>query len=163
MARFFYRLEDNLAGPHKKFGKELLASVTAPALGHPGCRRGTVGEIWFKGGWRPAGTTGTSGAVSHQAALLRHKKSGTKVAIAVLTNETPGESGRLRDDRGDRPQAAQPAAALAPGLCAQPRDLVAELLELLLQLEHDLDPGEVEAHLLVICWIRRSRSTSSCE
>jgi beta-lactamase class A len=90
MARFFFRLDDNLAGPHLAFGKHLLASIIGPQRW--GIPKGAGGgwQIWFKGGWRPGGTEGTSGAVSHQAALLRYRN-GAHVALAVLTNETPGE------------------------------------------------------------------------
>lgn len=47
--------------------------------------------MWFKGGWRPAGQEGTSGAVTHQAALLVHR-GGERLALAVLTGETPGDA-----------------------------------------------------------------------
>jgi beta-lactamase class A len=89
MARFFYRLPRNLAGRYRGYGLRLLASVTPtqrwgiPTAAGPGWR------IWFKGGWRPPGQEGTTGAVTHQAALLVHR-SGHRLALAVLTNEAPG-------------------------------------------------------------------------
>jgi hypothetical protein len=49
-------------------------------------------RIWFKGGWRPGGQEGTTGPVTHQAALLEHRH-GERIAIAVLSNEIPGEGG----------------------------------------------------------------------
>ena len=90
MARFFFRLEANLPGPHRAYAKGLLASI-APierwgipqAIGHGW-------SIWFKGGWRPADQEGTSGAVTHQAALLVHR-GGERLALAILTDETPGD------------------------------------------------------------------------
>lgn len=90
MARFFYRLEENLGRRHRRFGLKLLASVVSyERWGIPaGAGRGW--SVWFKGGWRPGGSENSSGAVSHQAALLRYRD-GTRVAIAVLTNQTPGE------------------------------------------------------------------------
>ncbi len=89
MARFFYRLDHNLAGPHRGFGRKLLASVIGPQRWGIPAAAGKDWSLWFKGGWRPGGT-GTSGAVSHQAAQLRYRD-GTRVAIAVLTDQTPGE------------------------------------------------------------------------
>jgi hypothetical protein len=91
LARFFFRLEANLPGPHRAYAKSLLARITPverwgipQAIGHGW-------SVWFKGGWRPAGQEDTSGAVTHQAALLVHR-GGERVALAVLTDETPGDS-----------------------------------------------------------------------
>jgi beta-lactamase class A len=91
LARFFFRLEANLPGPHRAYAKALLARITPverwgipQAIGHGW-------SVWFKGGWRPAGEEDTSGAVTHQAALLVHR-GGERVALAVLTDETPGDA-----------------------------------------------------------------------
>ena len=91
LARFFFRLEANLPGPHRAYAKGLLARITPverwgipQAIGHGW-------SVWFKGGWRPADEEGTSGAVTHQAALLVHR-GGERVALAILTDETPGDS-----------------------------------------------------------------------
>jgi Beta-lactamase enzyme family len=91
LARFFFRLEANLPGPHRAYAKGLLARITPverwgipEAIGHGW-------SVWFKGGWRPAGQEDTSGAVTHQAALLVHR-GGERVALAVLTDETPGDA-----------------------------------------------------------------------
>jgi Beta-lactamase enzyme family len=91
MARFFFRLEANLHGPHRAYAKGLLADITPverwgipEAIGHGW-------SVWFKGGWRPGGEEGTSGAVTHQAALLVHR-GGERVALAVLSDETPGDA-----------------------------------------------------------------------
>jgi hypothetical protein len=91
LARFFFRLEANLPGPHRAYAKGLLARITPverwgipQAIGHGW-------SVWFKGGWRPAGEEDTSGAVTHQAALLVHR-GGERVALAILTDETPGDS-----------------------------------------------------------------------
>jgi beta-lactamase class A len=92
MARFFYRLEANLPGPHRAYAKGLLARISPlerwgipQAVGHGW-------SIWLKGGWRPAGQKETSGAVTHQAALLVHG-GGERVALAVLSDEPPGDEG----------------------------------------------------------------------
>jgi hypothetical protein len=90
MARFFYRLERNLPGPHRAYAKSLLARI-APverwgipqAVAHGW-------SVWFKGGWRPAGQKDTSGAVTHQAALLVHR-GGERIGLAVLSDEPPGD------------------------------------------------------------------------
>ena len=90
MARFYYRLERNLVGRHRDYGMALLASIAGtqrwgiPAAADGGWR------VWFKGGWRPSGQEGTTGAVTHQAALLVHS-SGQRLGLAVLSNEAPGE------------------------------------------------------------------------
>jgi len=91
MARFFFRLEANLPGPHGAYAKGLLARITPierwgipQAIGHGW-------SVWFKGGWRPAGEEDTSGAVTHQAALLVHR-GGERLGLTVLTDETPGDS-----------------------------------------------------------------------
>jgi hypothetical protein len=91
IARFFYRLEANLRGPHRRYAMRLLSRITPverwgipQAIGHGW-------SIWFKGGWRPPGQEQTSGTVTHQAALLEHRR-GERVALAVLTEEAPGSS-----------------------------------------------------------------------
>jgi hypothetical protein len=92
MARFYYRLERNLAGRHRDYGMALLANVDStqrwgiPAAADGGWR------VWFKGGWRPSGQEGTTGSVTHQAALLVHPR-GQRLGLAVLSNEAPGEGG----------------------------------------------------------------------
>jgi Beta-lactamase enzyme family len=91
LARFFFRLEANLPGPHRAYAKGLLARITS--VERWGIPRGIghAWSVWFKGGWRPAGEEDTSGAVTHQAALLVHR-GGERVALAVLTDETPGDA-----------------------------------------------------------------------
>lgn len=91
LAQFFFRLDANLPGPHRAYAKGLLARITPverwgipEAIGHGW-------SAWFKGGWRPAGEEDTSGAVTHQAALLVHR-GGERLALAVLTHEAPGEA-----------------------------------------------------------------------
>jgi beta-lactamase class A len=99
MARFFYRLDANLPGPHRAYAKRLLARI-APverwgipqAIGHGW-------SVWFKGGWRPSGGEHNSGPVSHQAALLEHRH-GERVALAVLTDEVPWGGGGFETIEG---------------------------------------------------------------
>lgn len=92
MARFFYRLDANLAGPHRAYARRLLARITpVERWGIPQAIGGGW-SIWFKGGWRPPGGEQNSGTVSHQAALLEHRR-GERVALAVLTEEAPWGGG----------------------------------------------------------------------
>ena len=92
MARFYLGLRGNLVRTYRRFGLRLLAHVTElQRWGIPqGAGRGW--RIWFKGGWRPAQEEETSGPVTHQAALLRHR-TGARLALAILTEESPGTGG----------------------------------------------------------------------
>lgn len=92
MARFYSRLERNLVGRYRDYGMTLLANVTASQRWGIPAAAGRGWRVWFKGGWRPSGEEGTTGAVTHQAALLVHRN-GQRLALAVLTNEAPGEGG----------------------------------------------------------------------
>jgi hypothetical protein len=92
MARFFYRLDANLPRRHRAYAKRLLARITpVERWGIPEAIGGGW-SIWFKGGWRPAGGRNNSGPVTHQAALLEHRR-GERVALAVLTDEAPWGGG----------------------------------------------------------------------
>jgi Beta-lactamase enzyme family len=92
LARFYWRLERNLVGRHRDYGMSLLANITgAQRWGIPAAAGGGW-RVWFKGGWRPSGQEGTTGPVTHQGALLAHR-SGQRLALAVLSNEPPGEGG----------------------------------------------------------------------
>ena len=91
LARFFFRLDQNLVGPHQRYGKELFATITESQRWGIPAAAGPAWQVYFKGGWRPAATEETSGPVTHQAGLLRHR-SGRTVAIAVLTDQSPGSS-----------------------------------------------------------------------
>jgi beta-lactamase class A len=92
MARFYYRLERNLGGRYRDYGLRLLAGISAGQDWGIPAAAGAGWRIWFKGGWRPSGHEGTTGPVTHQAALLVHR-SGQRLALAVLSNEAPGEGG----------------------------------------------------------------------
>jgi Beta-lactamase enzyme family len=89
MARFFYRLDANLPGAHRAYAKRLLAHVIPSERWGIPRAIGPGWSVWFKGGWRPPGETDNSGPVTHQAALLQHRR-GERVALAVLMNEAPG-------------------------------------------------------------------------
>ena len=92
MARFFYGLEANLPEPHRRYAMGLLSRITPverwgipQAVGHGW-------SVWFKGGWRPPEGEHNSGPVTHQAALLEHRR-GEHLALAVLTDEAPWGGG----------------------------------------------------------------------
>ena len=110
MARFYLRLNRNLVGPHRRFARGLLASITpAQRWGIPAAAGGGW-RLWFKGGWRPAGEEGTSGAVTHQAALLRHR-GGVRLSLAVLTASEPTELGGIGAIEGVTSALLSPAPA----------------------------------------------------
>jgi len=92
LAHFYWRLERNLAGRYRGYGMNLLSHVTESQRWGIPAAAGGGWRIWFKGGWRPAGQEGTTGAVTHQGALLVHRD-GERLALAVLTNEAPGTGG----------------------------------------------------------------------
>ena len=91
LAGFFYELDRNLPARFRAYGKRLLASVTSSQRWGIPAGAGGDWRVYFKGGWRPPATTETSGPVTHQAALLVHR-SGQRVAIAVLSDQSPGTS-----------------------------------------------------------------------
>jgi len=91
LARFYLRLERVLPRRDRDYAKGLLANVTgSQRWGIPEAAPGAW-RVYFKGGWRPAGVTENSGAVTHQAGLLVHS-SGRRVAIAILSDQPPGAS-----------------------------------------------------------------------
>lgn len=92
MARFYFRLERNLGRRGREYGLRLLSSIVPSQRWGIPAAAGRSWRIWFKGGWRPSGQEGTSGPVTHQAALLEHRE-GERLAIAVLSEEAPGEGG----------------------------------------------------------------------
>lgn len=91
LARFFGGLDRNLAGPHRDFGRGLLADITSTQRWGIPEAAGPSWRLFFKGGWRPPETEETSGPVTHQAALLEHRD-GQRIAIAVLTDQAPGST-----------------------------------------------------------------------
>jgi hypothetical protein len=91
-ALFYGRLERNLGDRYRDYGLRLLGGIIAsPRWGIPAAA-GPAWKVWFKGGWRPSGQEGTTGPVTHQAALLVHR-GGERIAIAVLSNEAPAAGG----------------------------------------------------------------------
>ena len=92
MARFYLGLNRNLVRPYRAFGLRTLAGITESQRWGIPQGAGPGWTIFFKGGWRPYEVEETSGPVTHQAALLRYRN-GERVALAVLTEEVPGDPG----------------------------------------------------------------------
>jgi Beta-lactamase enzyme family len=92
LARFFYRLDAALPRRYRAYAKRLLARIAPVERWGIPAAIGRSWSIWFKGGWRPPGQKNNSGPVTHQAALLVHR-SGERLALAVLTDESPGAGG----------------------------------------------------------------------
>ena len=88
----YYRLERNRVGRYRDYGMALLANITATQRWGIPAAAGSGWRVWFKGGWRPSGQEDTTGAVTHQAALLVHRR-GQRLGLAVLSTEAPGEGG----------------------------------------------------------------------
>lgn len=93
MARFMWRLERVLAGPHREFGLGLLGSIVSSQrwgipLGAPGW------AVRFKGGWRATDL----GQQVHQAAELR--RDGRRISLAVLTDAQPSQPYAIETLRG---------------------------------------------------------------
>lgn len=92
LARFYSRLERNLAGPESRTAMEMLNSVIdEQRWGIPA----VAGDRWrplFKGGWI---TTGL-GELVHQAALLKGPR-GERVSLAVMTDGQPSRTDAIAD------------------------------------------------------------------
>jgi Beta-lactamase enzyme family len=99
MALFFYRLNANLPRPHRAYGKGLLAGIASVERWGIPAVIGHGWSIWFKGGWRPPGGKHNTGPVTHQAALLEHRR-GEHLALAVLTDEAPWGGGGFETIEG---------------------------------------------------------------
>lgn len=106
MARFFSRLRQLAAGPHRRTALRLLASVVGEqrwGLPRAAGRRWTVR---FKGGWR----TTPRGELAHQAAWLHRGR--RDLAIAILTDGQPSRGHAIATVQGiaSRLLARRPAA-----------------------------------------------------
>jgi hypothetical protein len=84
-ARFFYRIRSFVPARHRTYALNLLSSIVpSQRWGIPPVKPPRW-SIHFKGGWG----SGT-GAVTHQAALLR--RDGRRLALAVFTTSNPSHS-----------------------------------------------------------------------
>jgi Beta-lactamase enzyme family len=94
MARFMWRLDEVLAGPHREFGLGLLAGITGSQRWGIPQGAGDGWSVRFKGGWRSTDL----GQLVHQAAELRTE--GARMALAVLTDGQPSQSYAIETLRG---------------------------------------------------------------
>jgi hypothetical protein len=84
-SRFFLHIEDLLPRRHRHYGLRLLGSVVPSQRWGIARARPPGWALYFKGGWG----SGT-GAVDHQAALLR--RGGRRVSLAILTRHNPSHA-----------------------------------------------------------------------
>jgi beta-lactamase class A len=94
MARFMWRLDHVLAGPHREFGLRLLGGITASQRWGIPQGAGPEWEVRFKGGWRST----DMGELVHQAAELR--SADERVAMAILTDAQPSQPYAFETLRG---------------------------------------------------------------
>jgi hypothetical protein len=80
--RFFLRIDRLVPRAHRRYARKLLSSIV------PGQRWGIAPvarrkrlKIFFKGGWVPG--------ITHQVALLQRRRDGKRIAVAVLTRNSP--------------------------------------------------------------------------
>ena len=94
MARFFSRLEQLAAEPHRRFALRLLASIVPEQSWGIPRAAGRQWRVCFKGGWRATET----GQLVHQAARLRNDDQ--KLAVAILTDGQPSQLHAIHTVRG---------------------------------------------------------------
>ncbi len=81
-ARFFLRIDKLVPRAHRSYARKLLSSITKGQRWGiaPVARRKNL-KAFFKGGWVPG--------ITHQVALLEPKRGGKRIALAVLTRDSP--------------------------------------------------------------------------
>src|SRR6185503_8007392 len=81
-ARFFLRIDRLVPRAHRRYARRLLSSITKGQRWGiaPVARRRNL-KAFFKGGW----VTG----ITHQVALLERRRNGQRIALAVLTKNSP--------------------------------------------------------------------------
>ena len=80
--RFFLRIDRLVPRAHRRYARKLLSSITKGQRWGiaPVARRKNL-KAFFKGGW----VTG----ITHQVALLERRRNGQRIALAVLTRNSP--------------------------------------------------------------------------
>jgi hypothetical protein len=80
--RFFLRIDKLVPRRHRRYARELLSSITKGQRWGiaPVARRKRL-KAFFKGGWVPG--------ITHQVALLERRRGGQRIAVAVLTRNSP--------------------------------------------------------------------------
>jgi hypothetical protein len=80
--RFFLRIDRLVPRAHRRYARKVLSSITKGQRWGiaPVARRKKL-KAFFKGGW----VTG----ITHQVALLERRRGGQRIAVAVLTRNSP--------------------------------------------------------------------------
>jgi hypothetical protein len=80
--RFFLRIDKLVPRAHRRYARKLLSSVVKGQRWGivPAARRRKL-KAFFKGGWVPG--------ITHQVALLERGRGGERIAVAVLTRNSP--------------------------------------------------------------------------
>ena len=80
--RFFLRIDQLVPRAHRRYARKLLSSITKEQRWGiaPVARRKNL-KAFFKGGWVTS--------ITHQVALLERRRDGQRIAIAVLTKNSP--------------------------------------------------------------------------
>jgi beta-lactamase family protein len=80
--RFFLRIDRLVPRAHRRYARKVLSSITTEQRWGiaPVARRKRL-KAFFKGGWVPG--------ITHQVALLQRKRDGRRIALAVLTRDSP--------------------------------------------------------------------------
>jgi beta-lactamase class A len=108
-AVFFYRIDRLVPRRHRPFALyQLRAIVPSQRWGIPPAKP-SGWRIHFKGGWG----SGT-GRVTHQSALLRRRRSTTRLSLAVITEWNPNHAYGTRTIRGVARRILRTPLPLAP-------------------------------------------------
>jgi hypothetical protein len=80
--RFFLRIDRLVPSAHRRYARKLLSSVIEEQRWGiaPVARRRKL-KAFFKGGWVPG--------ITHQVALLERRRDRSRIAVAVLTRNSP--------------------------------------------------------------------------
>jgi beta-lactamase class A len=87
-ARYFYEIDKLMPKRHRRYGMYLLSHVVKS-------QRWGIGKVHLPSGWKAyfkGGWGSGTGHIDSQVALLVHKKTGTRVSVAVLTYLDPSHA-----------------------------------------------------------------------
>jgi hypothetical protein len=87
-ARYFYEIDKLMPKRHRRYGMFLLSHVVKS-------QRWGIGRVHLPPGWKAhfkGGWGSGTGRIDNQVALLLHKKTGTRVSVAVMTYLDPSHA-----------------------------------------------------------------------